>query len=215
MRDVERGHHRNALDTGDLARIANLAHALIQEVHGFDQFGALLFPARDFIFTAEHGHVERDGPIGRLRCRGKQSGIDVDSPAAWVFTFRDLKATRMRVYLDPEEAVGEFNTASGVAPSGSPTAAAKASPGQRSMAPLLWIVLMLAFWQVDKTEPMSVWAYAASWVLAAAGGWFFWTRLSRRFAKEPAEDGLTAALIKYGGGLERKRWLLQHEGVEV
>ncbi|MFL5791372.1 MAG: polysaccharide biosynthesis C-terminal domain-containing protein [Actinomycetota bacterium] len=65
--------------------------------------------------------------------------------------------------------------------------------------PLLWIVLMLALWRVDKTEPMAVWAYAASWVLAAAGGWFFWTALSRRFAKEPAEDGLTAALIKYGG----------------
>jgi O-antigen/teichoic acid export membrane protein len=65
--------------------------------------------------------------------------------------------------------------------------------------PLLWIVLMLVFWQADKTEPMTVWAYAASWVLAAAGGWFFWTRLSRRFAREPAEDGLTAALIRYGG----------------
>src|SRR3954454_7749463 len=65
--------------------------------------------------------------------------------------------------------------------------------------PLLWIVLMLALWRVDKTEPMAVWAYAASWVLAAAGGWFFWTALSRRFAKEPAEGGLTAALIKYGG----------------
>jgi uncharacterized protein len=42
---------------------------------------------------------------GRLRCRGKQSGIDVDSPAAWVFSFRGRKATRMRVYLDPEEAL--------------------------------------------------------------------------------------------------------------
>jgi len=41
---------------------------------------------------------------GRLQGRGKQSGIDVDSPAAWVFTFRDRKVTRMRVYLNPEEA---------------------------------------------------------------------------------------------------------------
>jgi len=65
--------------------------------------------------------------------------------------------------------------------------------------PLLWIVLMLVFWRADKTEPMAVWAYAGSWVLAAAGGWFFWTVLSRRFAKEPAEDGMTAALIRYGG----------------
>jgi len=65
--------------------------------------------------------------------------------------------------------------------------------------PILWIVLMLAFWQADKTEQMAVWAYAASWVLAAVGAWFFWTGLSRRFAKEPAESGLTAALIRYGG----------------
>jgi O-antigen/teichoic acid export membrane protein len=65
--------------------------------------------------------------------------------------------------------------------------------------PILWIVLMLAFWQADKTEPMAVWAYAASWVLAAAGAWFFWTGLSRRFAKEPAENALTVALIRYGG----------------
>jgi len=65
--------------------------------------------------------------------------------------------------------------------------------------PILWIVLMLVFWQADKTEPMAVWAYAASWVLAAAGAWFFWTGLSRRFAKEPAENALTVALIRYGG----------------
>jgi len=46
--------------------------------------------------------------------------------------------------LDPEEAVGEFNTASGVAPSASPSAAAGTSPGQRSMAPLLWIAGIVA-----------------------------------------------------------------------
>lgn len=27
--------------------------------------------------------------------------------------------------------------------------------------------------------------------------------------------GANGSLVKYGGGLERKRWLLQHEGVEV
>ena len=27
--------------------------------------------------------------------------------------------------------------------------------------------------------------------------------------------GANGSLIKYGGGLERKRWLLQHEGVEI
>lgn len=42
---------------------------------------------------------------GHLRARGKQSGIDVDSPAGWVWTIRDDKASRMRVYLDPREAL--------------------------------------------------------------------------------------------------------------
>lgn len=46
--------------------------------------------------------------------------------------------------LDPEEAVGEFNTASGVAPAATPSAAVRASPGQRSMAPLLWIAGIVA-----------------------------------------------------------------------
>src|SRR5437660_1342063 len=27
--------------------------------------------------------------------------------------------------------------------------------------------------------------------------------------------GANGSLVKYGGGLERKRWLLKHEGVEV
>ena len=27
--------------------------------------------------------------------------------------------------------------------------------------------------------------------------------------------GANGALVKYGGGLERKRWLLQHEGVSL
>ena len=65
--------------------------------------------------------------------------------------------------------------------------------------PLLWIVLMLGLWQIHKTEPMAVWAYAASWVLAAGAAWFCWWTLSRHFAKEPAADGLTSALIRYGG----------------
>ena len=65
--------------------------------------------------------------------------------------------------------------------------------------PVLWIVLMLVFWQViDKTEPMAVWAYAASWILAAIGARVFWATLGRRQPKERAESGLTRALVKYG-----------------
>ena len=56
----------------------------------------------------------------------------------------------MRTYarflgLDPEEAVGEFNAATGAAPASTAIAAATGSPGQqRSMAPLLWIAGIVA-----------------------------------------------------------------------
>ncbi len=46
--------------------------------------------------------------------------------------------------LDPEEAVGEFNSASGVAPSSAPAIESRSSAGQRSMAPLLWIAGIVA-----------------------------------------------------------------------
>ena len=46
--------------------------------------------------------------------------------------------------LDPEEAVGEFNTASGVAPSSAQAAESRTAPGQRSMKPLLWIAGIVA-----------------------------------------------------------------------
>jgi O-antigen/teichoic acid export membrane protein len=64
--------------------------------------------------------------------------------------------------------------------------------------PILWILLMFGLWQVDKTESMTVWAYAASWMLAAVAAWFFWSGLGRRHPKEPAEEGLTRGLIRYG-----------------
>ena len=46
--------------------------------------------------------------------------------------------------LDPEEAVGEFNTASGVAPSLGPAVESRGTSGQRSMKPLLWIAGIVA-----------------------------------------------------------------------
>jgi O-antigen/teichoic acid export membrane protein len=65
--------------------------------------------------------------------------------------------------------------------------------------PLLWIALMPPFWALfDKTASAAVWAYAASWIIAAAGGWFFWSALSRPFASERAEAGSTGLLVRYG-----------------
>ncbi len=65
--------------------------------------------------------------------------------------------------------------------------------------PLLWIALMLVMWRVvDKTEPMAVWAYAASWIIAAVAARAFWWTLEKRQPRDPAAPGLTRSLLAYG-----------------
>lgn len=65
--------------------------------------------------------------------------------------------------------------------------------------PLVWIALMIALWHfVEKTEPVAVWGYAGSWIIAAIAARLFWWTLERRHAREPAEAGLSRALVKYG-----------------
>lgn len=63
-----------------------------------------------------------------------------------------------------------------------------------------WIVLTLVLWSaLDKTVPVTVLAYALSWVLATAVAWVSWRSASGRFAERlPAEPGETRALIRYG-----------------
>jgi ketosteroid isomerase-like protein len=43
--------------------------------------------------------------IGRIYFRGKGSGIETDSPAGWVFRFRDGRLLRFRAFRDPEQAL--------------------------------------------------------------------------------------------------------------
>jgi O-antigen/teichoic acid export membrane protein len=64
--------------------------------------------------------------------------------------------------------------------------------------PLLWIVLMVAFWQVQKSEAAAVWAYAASWCLAAVAGRYFWRSISGGNDPEDLEPGAAGALVRYG-----------------
>jgi len=64
--------------------------------------------------------------------------------------------------------------------------------------PVLWIVLMLAFWHVHKSEAAAVWAYAASWLLAAVAGRFFWRSISGGHEREDLEPGAAGALVRYG-----------------
>jgi ketosteroid isomerase-like protein len=42
---------------------------------------------------------------GRIRARGKRSGARTESPFAQVVHFKNGKATRIRAYLDPKEAL--------------------------------------------------------------------------------------------------------------
>jgi uncharacterized protein len=42
---------------------------------------------------------------GRMRARGRASGVDIDSPLAYLIDFRDGKVWRIRTFLDQTEAL--------------------------------------------------------------------------------------------------------------
>src|SRR5262245_4618114 len=48
---------------------------------------------------------ERVVGIGRLRTRGKVSGVETESPVAWVVEFKEGKAIHAQAYLDPGDAL--------------------------------------------------------------------------------------------------------------
>src|SRR5712691_9703778 len=64
--------------------------------------------------------------------------------------------------------------------------------------PVLWIALMLAGWTVSKSVGMTMLAYALSWVLATAAGWFVWRRETVGFERKPAEPDEVQQLVRYG-----------------
>ncbi len=45
---------------------------------------------------------------GRLHARGKQSGVELDRPAAWIMEVRDGKIAFWRTYTDPAEAARDL-----------------------------------------------------------------------------------------------------------
>ena len=52
-----------------------------------------------------HDLGERVVTIGQLHGRGRESGIETESPIAWLADFEDGKVVRIREYLDPDEAL--------------------------------------------------------------------------------------------------------------
>lgn len=65
--------------------------------------------------------------------------------------------------------------------------------------PVMWLVLMLAGWQLSETNWMSVLAYSLSWVLATFAAAYFWRRESKSWDAAPMETGAMAKLFKYAG----------------
>lgn len=43
--------------------------------------------------------------IGRLHAKGRESGVEIESPIAWLSTLRAGRIVRSRGYLDPQEAL--------------------------------------------------------------------------------------------------------------
>ena len=43
--------------------------------------------------------------VGEMRGRGTESGVEIESPWAYLIQVRNGKATHVRVYLDPKEAL--------------------------------------------------------------------------------------------------------------
>jgi uncharacterized protein len=52
-----------------------------------------------------HGAADRVVAVGRLRAKGKTSGVDLDVPLALLYDIRDGLVTRIQSFSDPDEAL--------------------------------------------------------------------------------------------------------------
>jgi len=71
---------------------------LLQDI--FESFADFRF---DFSEIRDLG--DRILAVGEMRGRGTESGVEIESPWAFLIRLRDGKATHVRVYLDTEEAL--------------------------------------------------------------------------------------------------------------
>src|SRR6185437_568666 len=58
VRQVERGHHRDAVQAHHLAALADLAHAHVEELGGIEQRGTLLVRAGDHVLLLHDAHAD-------------------------------------------------------------------------------------------------------------------------------------------------------------
>jgi ketosteroid isomerase-like protein len=81
---VYRGHERVRQMVGDLFEALAEFHVRYSEIRDLG---------------------DRIVAIGRVRTRGRESGVETEAPFAAVTDFRNGKATQVRTYLDPKEAL--------------------------------------------------------------------------------------------------------------
>jgi ketosteroid isomerase-like protein len=60
---------------------------------------------RHLDFSEIHDVGNRVVAVGRLTIRGRASGVPTESPFGWLGEFSNGKATRIRTYLSPDEAL--------------------------------------------------------------------------------------------------------------
>ena len=60
---------------------------------------------RQLGFSEIHDVGDHIVAVGNLTIRGRGSGLRTESPFGWLGEFRDGKATSIRTFLDPEEAL--------------------------------------------------------------------------------------------------------------
>jgi ketosteroid isomerase-like protein len=68
-----------------------------------DLLGAFAETHSEYLEIRDLG--DRTIAIGRLRAVGKESGAEIESPIGTIAQWKNGKVTRIRTYLDPEEAL--------------------------------------------------------------------------------------------------------------
>ena len=125
--NVERvGQIAQAIEQQDLSRLIELTHPEVEWHAFFAQLGeggvynghdGMRRYIKDLGDAAEFLRTQIDDTlavgdvvliVGRLRYRGKGSGVETESRAGWVIRFREARAVYMRAFLDPEQALLTF-----------------------------------------------------------------------------------------------------------
>src|SRR5580658_4836687 len=66
VRQVQRCHYRDSVQSDDLAAVADFFHPLVEELSAVDQFAALIGPTGDDVFFFQDSDAERADRLARV-----------------------------------------------------------------------------------------------------------------------------------------------------